>query len=337
MAAAMQVGDQGAAGWQADLAAMGVAAEIEAVAGPCGVLGSLGRVDQGDAELAVVVVEGGQRLAGEEAVHVIEAGHPQAFPAAFEHDRAIEQHLETMAGQQVRHLDRIVVAQDREPRTTHLDRIQSMHQQRRRSLDVGLGMAVHVTGERQQVDLDALQQAARDIRQFGKVVEVGIADVQRRRLERLPDRGDCETERHVAPARAPARPVDPVGAALDGAPPLGPILLGHARPIAGGAKKKGGLPPETALPFPRPRPGSDGRGDTGILLVLEGVARLLENVQRRIGQLGAVPIEEHHEVLRSCRRRRRRRRRGLGGASAQQVRCGDETQQFLQHKDIPLT
>ena len=266
MPAALEMGDQRPAAGQADLAAVRVAAEIERVARGVGIVGDLRGMHQGDAELAVVLAERRQRCLGVEAVDVVQSGDAQAVVAAPQEDRAIDQDVEAHPLEQAGHRRRIVIAQHGEARTPHANAGQRLHQQSGRTLDRRPRMAVDVAGDGQHVDFDTIQQRPRRCREFGQVVEMGIAQLQdaiavecrrqarqleleldlaqvegvapaesvdRRQAQHSIQHRDDDLESALAPAAVRAGTTDQVPAVLDGAPSCGPILHGTGRPNTG--------------------------------------------------------------------------------------------------------
>src|SRR5713226_3481679 len=94
VAASLELGDQGPAARQADLAAMGMAAKIEGVARFIGVIGNFGRMYEGDAEFAGMISQRRWRGFAVEGIDVIESGDAQALALTLQHERAIDQDLE---------------------------------------------------------------------------------------------------------------------------------------------------------------------------------------------------------------------------------------------------
>ena len=235
---------------------MGMAGQIEGVARFICIVGNFGGMYEGDAEFAGMI--GQRRLRGiaVERVHVIEPGDAQALALALKDERAIDQHVEAHSAERIGHLDRIVIAEHRDPLTAHPNTVERRCHQPGRSGNRRVVVAVDVAGQGEQIDFEAAEQRAGGVDKRRKDVEMGVAHMKdsvsvelsrqlpecERQLDQLEiegialplfmERCEAETcseraeetgEQPFAPAGAAASGADPVPAVLQEASLNGPI------------------------------------------------------------------------------------------------------------------
>ena len=259
MAASFELCDHGPAARQANLAAMGMAAQIEGVARFIGIVGDLGRMYEGDAELAGVISQRRPRGFAIKGIDVIESGDAQVLTLALKDERAIDQDLEARPAERVGHPDRIMIAKHGDPKTAHPDTVERLCQQPSRSGDRCAVVAMDVAGQRKQIDFETAQQLAGSVDKRREDVEMRVADVKdpvsvelprqllegefqldQLEIEGIPSppsiercqaeagakRGEETGEQPLAPAAAAARGAAPVRAVLQTMSLNGPIGRG---------------------------------------------------------------------------------------------------------------